>query len=116
MSQEIAECAFEPDATDILCSECDKPIGMTGTCRDVGICESCRADWIELLGEQGFSEMLISMIEGRGYRSKFMPRRSMHYGTGGIPLCGARNNQKQPTTVKRAEVTCKRCLTHRIPA
>lgn len=112
------ECAFEPDITEIHCVECGKGTGQTGTCKDVGFCVACREGFItshvavghtRREGETSFSEMLITMIEGRGYNSKFMPQRVLHVASDGKPLCGAKGGP-HPITANCDESNCKRCL------
>jgi hypothetical protein len=71
ITTQVGECAFEPESTEIRCTDCDKPTGVMGTCRDVGFCAECRARYesSDSIGKAGFSEMLISMIEGEGYHA-----------------------------------------------
>lgn len=107
----VEECAFEPQSTEIRCVECDKPTGAMGTCRDVGFCAECRAGYVaeESIGEAGFSEMLISMIEGRGYNAKYKPRRVLHLSADGKPICGVKGGP-HPLTENKNEANCKRCV------
>lgn len=104
------ECAFEPDATEILCVDCGKSTGQMGTCQDVGFCDECRSIYIAGKGEAEFSEMLISMIEGTPYRAKYIPRRVLHLSRAGHPACGTKGGP-HPLTTNKNEVNCKRCLT-----
>jgi hypothetical protein len=112
------ECAFEPDISEILCVECGKGTGQTGTCKDLGVCMACREDFISsgvAIGftrreaEISFSEILITMIEGRGYNSKYKPRRVLHFARSGTPVCGIKG-EPHPVTTNVSESNCKRCL------
>lgn len=103
------ECAFEPDATEIRCAECGGPTYESGTCQDIGFCAKCRAMWIDIIGEQEFSEMVIGMIEGEHYRAKYAPRRVLHLAFNGRTACNAAGGP-HPTTANKTEVNCKRCL------
>ena len=107
----IEECAFEPESAEIRCVDCDKPTGVMGTCRDVGFCEDCRARYesSDSIGKAGFSEMLISMIEGEGYQAKYAPKRVLHFSVEGKPACNA-GGGPHPLTTSRDESNCKRCL------
>lgn len=116
--EQFGECAFEPDITEILCVECGKGTGQTGTCRDAGFCAACREEFIESgiaaghtrqESERSFSEMLITMIEGRGYNSKFKPQRVLHLSRHGSPYCGIKGGP-HPMTDNANESNCKRCL------
>lgn len=108
----VQECAFEPESTEIRCVDCDKPTGQMGTCRDIGFCAECRAAYVNEpnIGEKGFSEMLIAMIEGKGYRAKYVARRVLHLSISGQPACGARGGP-HPLTENKNEANCKRCVT-----
>ena len=118
-SYESGECAFEPDIVQIPCVECGKGTGQTGTCKDVGFCVTCREEFISAGVEAGrtrkesetsFSEMLVTMIEGRGYRSKFKPQqRVLHLSRHGSPFCGIKGGP-HPLTANADEANCKRCL------
>lgn len=112
------ECAFEPDAVPVLCVECEKPTGLMGTCRDVDYCASCKEEFIQgaiydgatrAAAEKRFSAMIISMIEGAGYKAKYATRRVLHVSVGGKPACSARGGP-HPLTTNPNESNCKRCL------
>ena len=114
----IGECAFEPDATPILCVECEKPTGLTGTCQDVDFCASCKQELIDGAmadgasrqeAERRYSAMLIGMIEGRPYKIKYVTRRVMHLRVEGRPACGIKGGP-HPMTANPNESNCKRCL------
>lgn len=103
-----SECQYEPDATEILCTECDKPTGERGTCTDRGLCQSCRKDFEYLVGEEEVAELVIAQASGEHYYKPI--RRAMHLRRGdGQPICREFAN-KQPVTTNPAEVSCKRCL------
>jgi hypothetical protein len=106
----IEECAFEPESTEIRCVDCDKPTGVMGTCRDIGFCAECRASYVGEYGEIGYSEMLITMIEGENYNAKYKPRRVLHLSVNDKPLCGVKGGP-HPLTTNRNEANCKRCVT-----
>jgi hypothetical protein len=106
----IEECAFEPESAEIRCVDCGKPTGEIGTCQDVGFCTGCRAAYVAQIGEAGFSEMLITMIEGRGYNSRYKPRRVLHLSVNSSPACGIKGGP-HPVTANNNEVNCKRCIT-----
>jgi hypothetical protein len=98
----IEECAFEPESAEIRCVDCGKPTGEMGTCQDVGFCAKCRTVYVSepSIGEAGFSEMLIAMIEGRRYNSRYKPRRVLHLSVNGSPVCSVKggptsNDDKQ---------------------
>lgn len=114
----VEECAFEPESVEIHCVECEKPTGEMGTCRDVGFCSACRENHIAAgvaeglsreVSETRFSEMLITMIEGKGYNAKYKPRRVMHLSVNGKPACGVKGGP-HPLTTDRNEANCKRCV------
>lgn len=105
----VEECAFEPESTEIRCVDCEKPTGVMGTCQDVGFCADCRASYVAQLGETEFSEMLITMIEGHGYKAKYQKRRVLHLSANGEPACGAKGGP-HPLTENKAESNCKRCV------
>lgn len=107
----VEECAFEPESMEIRCVDCEKPTGVMGTCQDVGFCAECRAGYTDddSIGEVGFSEMLISMIEHQSYNAKYKPRRVLHLSIDGKPVCGAKGGP-HPLTVNRDEANCKRCV------
>ena len=118
VNEAIEECAFEPESTEIRCVECEKPTGEMGTCRDVGFCAECRESYIaagmahglsRTASETDFSEMLITMIEGRGYKAKYKTRRVLHLSVDGKPLCSVKGGP-HPLTTNRDETNCKRCL------
>jgi hypothetical protein len=118
MMVEFGECAFEPDMTEIRCVECNRTTGRMGTCRDVDFCAACREEFItsgvsvgftRKEAEVSFSEMLIAMIEGRGYNSKFKPQRVMHLSRHGSPYCGIKGGP-HPLTEDVNQSNCKRCL------
>jgi hypothetical protein len=102
--EEITECAFEPDSVVIRCMDCNKPTGKTGTCKDVDLCTSCRADYIDAAmahgdsrkaAEREVSAMIINAIEGGGFK----------------PACGIRGGP-HPLTDNPNESNCKRCIKH----
>lgn len=112
------ECAFEPDAIDVRCIECEKPTGLMGTCRDINFCTSCREAFIQgytyggstrVEAEAEFSAMLISMIEGAPYKAKYTPHRVLHFSIDGKPACSARGGP-HPMTANSNESNCKRCI------
>jgi hypothetical protein len=107
----VEECAFEPDSVEIRCVDCDKPTGVMGTCRDVDLCSECRASYVKAgFSKAEVSELLITMIEGRGYRAKFAHRRVLHLAIDGYPACGIKDGP-HPMTTNRNETNCKRCVT-----
>jgi len=102
------ECQFEPNTAPILCFECEKPTGETGTCTDSGLCPKCRAEYEELVGKEEVAELMVGVASGEHYYKPI--RRAMHMCRGdGQPLCRVFTN-KQPVTTNSAEVSCKRCL------
>lgn len=112
------ECAFEPDAVEVRCVECEKPTGLVGTCRDIGFCASCREDFIQgavhdgrsrTKAEAEFSAMVISMIEGAPYKAKYARRRVLHIQVDGKPACSVKGGP-HPMTTDPNESNCKRCL------
>jgi hypothetical protein len=114
------ECAFEPDATPVLCADCEKPTGLMGTCTDIDFCATCKEGFIESAmydsgvtrDEAGrrYSAMLIGLIEGRSYKAKYARRRRvLHFSVDDHPVCGARGGP-HPMTTNRDESNCKRCL------
>lgn len=112
------DCAFEPDAAEIRCVECEKLTGLTGTCEDVGFCADCKEDFIQgamheggtrAQAEAAFSATLVSLIEGAPFKTKFIPRRVLHVAVDGKPLCGAKGGP-HPLTNNQNESNCKRCL------
>jgi hypothetical protein len=114
----VEECAFEPESTEIRCVDCDKPTGVMGTCQDVGFCASCKQEFIDgaladgasrTEAERRYSEMLIGMIEGKGYHAKYARKRVLHFSVGGKPACRAKGGP-HPLTTNRNESNCKRCL------
>lgn len=114
----IEECAFEPESTEIRCIECGKLTGIMGTCADVGFCAHCREQFIQGCMEDGtartkaevrFSEMVIGMIEGAGYKAKYVPRRVLHLSVDGRPACGIKGGP-HPLTENKNEANCKRCV------
>lgn len=108
--EQMTECAFEPDSVEILCIDCGKPTGITGTCEDVGFCQPCRDTYIAAgITETEFSEMLISLIEDQGYKAKFHPHRVLHISLDGKPACGIQGGP-HPLTTNTNESNCKRCL------
>jgi hypothetical protein len=107
----IEECAFEPDSVEIRCVDCDKPTGVMGTCRDVGFCTECRIAYetCDTVDKVGFSEMLISMIEGKHFNAKYARKRVLHLSVDSKPACGAKGGP-HPLTSNKDESNCKRCV------
>lgn len=116
----VEECAFEPESTEIRCVECEKPTGVMATCRDIGFCAECRDMYVDAgvqhgltrqASEADFSAMLVSMIEGSGYKAKYARRRVLHLSVDGYPACGVKGGP-HPMTQNKNEVNCKRCVAH----
>lgn len=112
------DCAFEPDAVDVRCVECEKPTGLVGTCQEIDFCASCKEDFIQgamhdrstrTEAEAEFSAMLISMIEGAPFKAKYAKHRALHFSIDGKPACGAKGGP-HPLTHNKNETNCKRCL------
>lgn len=112
------DCAFEPDAVEVRCVECERPTGLAGTCQEIDFCSSCREDFISgavhdgmtrAQAEAEFSAMLISMIEDAPYKAKYVTKRVLHVAADGKPLCGARGGP-HPLTTNPNDSNCKRCL------
>jgi hypothetical protein len=117
-TQYSPDCAFEPDAVEVRCVECQKTTGLSGTCNDIDFCASCKEDYIlsseahgsnRTQAEAEFSALLITLIEGAPYKAKYAHRRVLHIESSGNPLCGARGGP-HPLTINAAESNCKRCL------
>lgn len=102
------ECKFEPDALPILCIDCDKPTGETGTCDDHGICNDCRQKYLDAgINERDVSIMMIGVVSGEyGWKPQ---KRVLHFDNGTGPVCNARGGP-HPVTVNRNETNCKRCV------
>lgn len=109
ITRKVEECAFEPESTEIRCDQCEKPTGVMGTCQDIGFCVECRADYVAVIGEKRFSEMLITMIEGKSYSTKYARKRVLHFSVDGKPACKARGGP-HPLTTNQNDSNCKRCL------
>ena len=114
----VEECAFEPESTEIRCVECGQPTGVMGTCQDVGFCQHCRQEFIDAFVAEGFSrkeggprfsEMLVTMIEGQGYKARYAKSRVLHLSIDGTPACRAKGGP-HPLTENKNEVNCKRCV------
>lgn len=115
---QVEECAFEPDSIEVRCVECGKPTGTLGTCADIDFCAKCREDYVDVCMAEGMSvkaanvrlsEMLITMIEGQGYKSKYKPKRVLHLSVNDNPACGVQGGP-HPLTTNINEANCKRCL------
>lgn len=103
------ECAFEPHSAEIRCERCGNGTGVMGTCQDLDYCDSCREYLIAEHGAQKFSEIRISLIEGREFKAKYMTSKHViHFSIDGNPLCGQRGGP-HPGTSNPDDVTCKRC-------
>jgi hypothetical protein len=115
-----ADCAFEPDAVEVRCVECEKRTGLMGTCTDLDFCASCKEEFIQgamhdsgatrAQAESQFSAMLISLIEGAPFKAKYVKSRALHIAIDGQPACGAKGGP-HPLTTNPNESNCKRCLT-----
>jgi hypothetical protein len=112
------DCAFEPDAVEVRCVECDRPTGLMGTCQDIDFCASCREEYVQGIMHDGstraeaevdFSAMLISLIERAPYKAKYAHRRVLHIAVDGKPACAAKGGP-HPMTTDPHESNCKRCL------
>jgi ribosomal protein S27E len=110
VTEEIQECAFEPDSFEVRCMDCDRRTGVVGTCKDVALCPACRAGYIAAgFSELEVSEMIITLIEGRGYKTKYVRKRVLHLSINGKTVCGAKGGP-HPLTTHRNESNRKRCL------
>lgn len=103
------ECQFEPDIVAVLCADCGKSTGETGTCTDRGLCSDCRQSYVNAdFSPDEIAEMVIGIVSGE-YHYK-ATRRVLHLCRGdGQPLCRVFTNP-QPVTTKESEVNCMRCL------
>lgn len=102
------ECRFEPDATPIICLDCDKPTGEMGTCDDHGVCAACRQKYLDAgRTKDEVATMMIGVVSGEfGYRPK---KRVLHFKIESGTACHARGGP-HPVTDNRNETNCKKCV------